>query len=241
MDLNETNKQTENETVYLIIKFEISGTLRYLSHSQMLSLFQRAATRAGINPQYSMGFNPRPKISLPLPRPVGVDSNDELLVIGVSPSDDQWDKPNPAIFTSNESRVTSDEYFNILSAQLPEGCRLQSVDIVREKLHFQPCEFSYVFTILQEYLDENIQNRINSLLSSESLFVERSIDTKNPTKKIDVRGFLISIITEQNCIIAQCKFSGSGSVRVQELMDLFGLETKKLACPIKRTNVRWNK
>jgi len=254
MDLNENNKQQENETIYLNIKFEVSGTLRYLSHSQMLSLFQRAVVRAGINPQYSMGFNPRPKMSLPLPRPVGVESDDELLVMAVSQAGNRWGKPHrvegetpsnreqDAHDTScDESRAASREYFNNLSAQIPDGCKLQSVDIVREKPHFQPYSFSYIFTVRQQFMDENLQNRINSVLSSESLLIERSIDTKSLTKKIDIRGFLISIMTGQNCIIVRCKFSEAGSVRIQELMDLLELDMKKFACPIKRTNVQWYK
>lgn len=240
MNLNENNTHTENNSFYLIIKFEISGSLRYLSHSQMLSLFQRAVVRAKINPQYSMGFNPRPKMSLPLPRPVGVESDDELLVIAVSQA------PSDAVSPEDNADASLDisfirQYFNNLSAQIPDGCRIQSMDIVREKTSFQPCFFSYVLPIRQEYIDENLQNRINFILSSESLLVERSIDTKKLTKKIDIRGFLISIITEQNCIIVQCKFSEAGSIRIQEIMDLLGLDTEKLAYPIRRTKVQWHK
>jgi hypothetical protein len=251
MDLNENKKQQENETVYLIIKFEISGTLRFLSHSQMLSLFQRAIVRAGITPQYSMGFNPRPKVQLPLPRPVGVESDNELLVIGVMSQASPEGMPKVLPSRNEDEMIAkrgrdaldtmSQEYFNCLSAQIPDGCKLQSVDMVREKPHFQPYEFSYIFTIRPQYFDKNLQNRINSVITSESLFVERSIDTKNLIKKIDIRGFLVSIMTEQNCIIVQCKFSEAGSIRIQEIMDLLELDMEMLACPIKRTNVQWHK
>ncbi|MBW7991664.1 MAG: DUF2344 domain-containing protein, partial [Planctomycetes bacterium] len=61
-----------NETIMLVIKFRIGGPLRFISHAQTLSVFQRACVRAGIEIRYSQGFNPRPRLSLPLPRPVGV-------------------------------------------------------------------------------------------------------------------------------------------------------------------------
>ena len=72
-----------NETILLVMKFRIGRSLRFLSHAETLSLFQRACVRAGIDLCYSQGFNPRPKLSLPLPRPVGVESDDELLAVRV--------------------------------------------------------------------------------------------------------------------------------------------------------------
>lgn len=211
----------------------------------MLSLFQRASIRAGINPQYSHGFNPRPKISLPLPRPVGVESDDELLMIAVCVESELNDpyETYEILFLKN------------LSSQLPDGCELQSINIVREKPSFQPCCASYIFTLHQEYLNEKLENRINSILSSKSLVVSRSIDNKgrprngpaatehepggSVAKKIDLRDFLISIITEHNSIIVKYKISSAGTIRIQEIMQLLELETEMFAHPIKRTNVQW--
>ena len=73
-----------NETILLVIKFKLSGSLRFLSHAEMLKVFQRACVRAGIKIQYSQGFNPRPKLSLPLPRSVGVETDEDLLCLRVA-------------------------------------------------------------------------------------------------------------------------------------------------------------
>ncbi|MBN1975728.1 MAG: DUF2344 domain-containing protein [Sedimentisphaerales bacterium] len=239
MNLIDINRQKDiKELIYLVIKFQIKGTLRFISHSQMLSVFQRALVRAGIEPQYSQGFNPRPKISLPLPRPVGVESDDELLVMSISLAQVSiYDSYKDSV--GNSENCLKSQFLQNLSAQLPRGCELKSVDMVREKPSFQPCYATYIFTIRQEEMTENLQNRINSLLTSKSLIVERSIDIKSVSKKIDVRGFLISIITEHNSIIVRCKISAAGSIRIQEVMNLLGLDMAKLASPIKRTDVQW--
>ena len=70
----------------MLVKFRIWGNLRFLSHAETMSVFQRACVRAGIPVRHSEGFNPRPRMSLPLPRSVGVESDDELLVLVVSPA-----------------------------------------------------------------------------------------------------------------------------------------------------------
>ncbi len=143
----------------------------------MLNLFQRALIRAGINPHYSQGFNPRPKISLPLPRPVGVESDDELLVMAVNTD---YELTDLIIENSNTNLDNNYEkrFFKDLSAQLPEGCELQSVNIVPKKPSFQPCLATYRFTLRQEYMTENLRNKISNILTSKSLIAERSIDTK---------------------------------------------------------------
>jgi hypothetical protein len=68
----------------LAVRFRIGGALRFLSHAETSRVFQRACARAGIPVKYSAGFNPHPKLSLPLPRSVGVESDDELLVVRLS-------------------------------------------------------------------------------------------------------------------------------------------------------------
>jgi len=241
MNNDDSNKQPEiNETRYLIANFQIGGILRFLSHSQTLSMFQRAVIRADINPQYSQGFNPRPKISLPLPRPLGIESDDEVMVMPIS-----IDSESIYEFTGYTEEKQNQAYINDcfekLSSQLPEGCVLKEVGVVREKPHFLSCYANYIFTISPEKMDENVKKRINSLLDNESLVIERSINKKNTTKKIDVRSFLFSIITEQNSIIVRCKIDTQGSIRVQEIMDLLELDTEMLVCPIQRTNVQWLK
>jgi len=64
-----------------MVWFSIEGDLRFLSHRDVMNLCERASTRADLPVAFSKGFNPRPKISLLLPRPVGVASQCELLII----------------------------------------------------------------------------------------------------------------------------------------------------------------
>ena len=51
--------------------------LRFLSHLDMLRLFQRAMRRAGLPLAYTLGFSPRPRLSLAAPLPVGATASRE--------------------------------------------------------------------------------------------------------------------------------------------------------------------
>jgi len=132
-----------NDTILLIIKFKIAGSLRFLSHAETLKLFQRACVRAGIKMQYSRGFNPRPKLSLPLPRTVGVESEEDLLCLQAN-----RDVNGPGL---------ADYLLRIkagLSGRLPKHCELLSIEAEAPNVSFQPISATYIFPLHAEYISD---------------------------------------------------------------------------------------
>jgi radical SAM-linked protein len=231
----------------LVVKFGIGGNMRFLSHAETLRVFQRACVRAGIKIQYSQGFNPHPKLSLPLPRSVGVESDDDLLCLWIGRST-----------SAQEHKSTSELCDSIrteLSQQLPEGLELLSVTIADGKTSFQPCSATYVLEVKPESLDDKLKTRIGHLLASDNLNVQRRIIAgklkignrnlsssaakESKIKEVDVRGFLKSIVLEDKCIVVECKISSAGSIRVEEILNLLELDVERLAAPIRRTSVQW--
>lgn len=59
--------------------FEKMGNAVWISHLDLMRLFQRAFKRAGLPLKHTQGFNPRPSVSIALPLSVGVESCCELL------------------------------------------------------------------------------------------------------------------------------------------------------------------
>ena len=227
--------EVSNETIMLVIKFRIGGLLRFLSHAQTLSVFHRACVRAGMEVRYSQGFNPRPKLSLPLPRPVGVASDDEMLCIQIRKS------------TSLQQNCMSTQVLNNISAQLPNGFELLSISVVEANVSFQPSSATYVLILRKEYINDELRATIKRLMVSESLDIERQITKKksrtgrreSTVKNINVRDFLESIELESDDIIVKCKITPAGSIRIEEILSLLGLDVEKLALPVRRSSVQW--
>ena len=188
--------------------------------------------------RYSQGFNPRPRLSLPLPRPVGIVSDDELLCLRVHKSTN-----------AQEQTCISEQVYKSISAQVPEGCELLSVNVAEVGASFQPCSATYVLAVRKEYLNEELKAAIEHVLASESINLQRQIGAKDSRRKtqdsrlknVDVRGFLKSIELVGNSIIVECKISSAGSIRVDEILKLLQLDMEKLALPIRRTRVQWQK
>jgi len=225
-----------NETMLLAVRFKVEGSLRFLSHAETLKLFQRACVRAGIRTRYSEGFNPRPKLSLPLPRPVGVESDDELLCLRVERDPlPEADTPDESAAMDQESRIMA-----ALASQLPEGCKLLSVSTPETGASFQPRSATYILPVKRERFSEELKATVERVLASEHLPLQRPIDESGlKFKNVDVRSFLKSIKLEDASIIIECEIRPEGSVRVDELLKLLGLDEAALAAPVRRRNVQW--
>ena len=59
--------------------FEKKGRAVWVSHLDLMRIFQRAFKRAGLPLTHTQGFNPRPSVSIALPLSVGIESGCELL------------------------------------------------------------------------------------------------------------------------------------------------------------------
>lgn len=59
--------------------FEKTGRAVWISHLDLMRLFQRAFKRAGLPLTHTQGFSPRPAVSIALPLSVGIESHCELL------------------------------------------------------------------------------------------------------------------------------------------------------------------
>jgi radical SAM-linked protein len=202
----------------------------------MVKVFQRACVRAGIKIRHSQGFNPRPKLSLPLPRTVGVESDDDLLSLQMQ-----------------ASSFDSEQFKARLLDQLPDGCELLTVSVAKPKTSFSACAATYMLPVQQRYINKKLRSRIERLLASESLNLQRRrypawqkvhkttapTDTKDNIRNVDVRDFLKSVEVSDNGVAVECKISPGGTIRVDEILKLLELDTEMLAAPIRRTNVQW--
>ena len=59
--------------------FHKTGNAVWISHLDLMRLFQRSFKRAGLLLKHTQGFNPRPSVSIALPLSVGIQSHCELL------------------------------------------------------------------------------------------------------------------------------------------------------------------
>ena len=87
--------------------FEKTGNAVYISHLDLMRLFQRAFKRGGLNLKHTQGFSPRAMVSIALPLSVGVESRCEILDYELVNQD-----------------VTFEEVRDRINASLPAGVKV---------------------------------------------------------------------------------------------------------------------
>jgi len=74
----------------LRIRLSRGQEIQFISHLDIMRLWERALRRAQIPLAYSEGFSPHPRISLAAPLPVGVTSEGELMDVFIA----KWVSPH---------------------------------------------------------------------------------------------------------------------------------------------------
>lgn len=85
------------------------GNLRYISHLDIVRLFQRAVRRSGLPVTLSKGFTPHYKIGFSNALKLGVESEAEKAIFSI------------------EGWVDAEDFKNKINEQLPEGIKVKEV------------------------------------------------------------------------------------------------------------------
>jgi radical SAM-linked protein len=216
------------EQVYTwIADYTMKGRLAYLSHQETLTLFQRALTRARVPLIYSGGFNPRPHLSIPLPRSVGVQSDAERLcaVVGFV------ECPEP------------DTLRQSVMKQLPAGCELLHTSLTAGKPACYAAGYLLRFSLTESVepaMREYIQHCVTDYLSGQPVVIQRYLAKKDMYKPLDIAPYVEQVEFENNNRIdVRCRVSQEGTVRVDELMQWLKLSAEHLQEPVRRMEIYW--
>lgn len=137
----------------------VEGDLRFLSHHDLLRAIQRIARRAQLPLHYTQGFNPRPVLSLSCPRPTGVASRDDRLVLDLN------------------EHVEPPALVSALNVQAPPGMRFCDPRPIHAKHATQPREVRYELT-----LEDDLARRTEQTLQQLARLPEWTVTRTKPGK-----------------------------------------------------------
>ncbi len=216
---------TEINTVKtLILTFDMNLLLRFLSHQETLNMLTRALVRAGVELKYSQGFNPHPKISIPLPRTVGIRTEGDRLCAGYT--------------FGSEADIEKK-----LASQLPHGCDVTDVTSRDGNVKLSPVSAEYRMIVSEGYDKEKLNERVAQIIeiidAGRELEIERSFGPKKKPKKKNVTPFLRSAELDERQLLITVNVSPAGTVRYSELLEIFSLNPRDLDEPAVRRNIKW--
>jgi len=205
----------------LRITFAKGEEIKYISHLDLMRLWERALRRARVPLAYSHGFNPRPQMAVAAPLPVGFTSRGEVMDVVL----ERRFSPYNAVSTS--------EFARCLTPHLPPGLALLSVEEVHSKLpslQSQVCAAEYRVTVSWVGSEEEMEGKllaeqVRQLLSAGQLPRQRR------DKDYDLRPLIEDLWVEgkeaDGWVLGMRLRAGSqGTGRPDEVLDALGLAEK---------------
>ena len=158
--------------------FSKMGDAVYLSHLDLMRVFQRAFKRAGILIWHSQGFSPRAYVSIALPLPVGMESRCEILD-----------------FEIEDGSVELSQLPERLNAVLPAGIRVLRAYESEHKIKALTKLSADVTLEYDRGVPAGAQKALTELFSRESLVIVKR--SKKGDKEVDIKPLIYALSIAQ--------------------------------------------
>jgi radical SAM-linked protein len=195
----------------LRIRFKRGQEIKFISHLDLIRLWQRAFRRAGVMLAYSEGFNPHPRLSLAAPMALGVTSEAELMDVYII---------HP---------VSNQVFAAMLNPQLPGGLEIVQVYPMFLEAPTLQAQMRFVeYEVKVKATDgEALKQGIDTLLSSESIPWQHQRDIG--IKSYDLRKLVDSLCLEyygDGMAILRMKLrcDSAGAGRPEQVVKALGLD-----------------
>ncbi len=194
--------------------FEKKGNAVWISHLDLMRLFQRAFKRADLPLTHTQGYNPRPSVSIALPLSVGVESRCELLD-----------------FDLDGEQISPKEICERLNKVLVDGISVRKVYTNGRKLRNLALLKSVLFFEYDRGIPDDAEEIINQLFHSESLIVPKR--TKNGMQDQDIipmiRSLTIERISDQELTVTVLACCQNPTLNPMQLVAAVNLHSAKAA------------
>ena len=203
----------------------VEGDLRFASHRDTLQAVERAARRAALPLRYSRGFNPRAAVSLIPPRPVGVASADDLLVLAL-------DEP-----------LAESCLLERLNAHAPDGMRFFGARILPGRRAPECRGVEYRCRLGRDDVAA-AGERLATLQGQKEWTIERITPAghrrKAPARRVvDLRPLVEELRIDDDMVIMKLIEHGGMWARPGEVLCLLGLDERIYLASTLRSTVSW--
>ena len=189
------------------IHFQKVGDLRWISHRDLVRVFERIFRRAGLKLSMSEGFHPKARMSFPSALALGIAGQDEVMDVELA---------------ENEA---TEVIAQKLDALTPPGLiidEVRKVDVSEGKARVE--RLVYQFPVPESRRDE-VADRIDQFLSR----LPYSIKREGRKEPIDVGDSLEQLLLEDGFVRIVLRTTPTAAVRPREILMLLGLDDLEAA------------
>src|SRR5262245_41815514 len=182
-------------------RFAKSGTLRLVSHHDLMRCCERMLRRAAVPFKSTAGFHPTPRLVFALSLPLGVIGRAEVVELELTEPRD------------------SQDVFDALAAQAPAGMTFKSVAVVPMKFTARVRRVVYELPLPPERA-ERVEAAARALLSEPKVWVER---LRPSAKRLNIRPYVRNLSVTNARLSMDLWVTQEGTARADELLDLLDI------------------
>lgn len=193
----------------ILCKFTKLGYLKFISHLDLVDLFQRTLFQNKVDVKFSEGFNPHPRMSIAYPLPLGIESNSEYMEIYLN------------------SKIDLKDFLIKMNERLPQGIKIVEAKYDDdESISNKVKSVVYAFKLLNTFYDKNkdidIAKELDKVNAMDIVEIERK--RKKGKRRIFVKenakDYLNRLELKDEAIYAYIKMSENGSLKPALVFDI---------------------
>lgn len=218
--LNSSNNTRSDSHFKYIVSYSRTGKICYLGHLEILQTIFRALRRAEISTNYSLGFNPSPKVSFGPALPVGTESRAEYFVMDLY-----------------EPLKSVEKAIELLNDTLAPGLSVTDISLHSGKIP-QKILLSYSLE-LKGQLTETQLKKMDAFMENKEFVVKKT--RKGKTRDLDIRPLIQSFSATDNHILSLEMISEASrpSIKpVEVLKEILALSPEAISS-VKITKEKW--
>ncbi len=204
----------------VLLRLAVEGDLRFISHRDTVRMLERALARSALPVAHSQGFNPHAKLSLPVPRPVGVTAEDDVVVV-------QLTRLNSA-----------SDILARLQPQLPRGARIIEVIPLESGRRIQLRDVRYE---LELHPDDcaRVAAKIREFLHAPAVVIARGKRKGKSEKLIDLRPFVENLRIAAGTLVMTLKFIDNHTAAPRDVLTALSVSWEQARHKVHRKKIGW--
>ena len=201
MATNDQQRTTDHGPRTLIrqrvrIRFTKLDDLRWISHRDLMRLWERLFRRAGVALSMTEGFHPKPRINFPSALAVGIAGLDELLEVDLA-------EPH-----------TAQSLAAAIAPQLPPGMSLGAIDVLPAPDRKAQVKYVTFEMAIPAERQQALSGRLAWLLEQVSYSIER----EGRSAPLDLQPLIDALSLAKNTLQMRLRVDREGSARPREVL-----------------------
>jgi radical SAM-linked protein len=194
------------------IRFTKQDDLRWISHRDLMRVWERLFRRAGVALSMTEGFHPKPRINFPSALAVGIAGLDELLEVDLA------------------EQHTALSLQTAISSELPPGMNVGAIDVLAAPDHKAQVKYVTFEIAVPPQCQAALADRIDGLLRQSSIPIQRegrktALDLRPLIAELTLRSNAWDSSSSDNGVLQmRLRVDREGSARPREVLKALEIE-----------------